>query len=244
MKQTLILTLSLLLVFPVYSQSGIKEYRKFHLSINAGWDFVQGTSNTTFSDDFTLPLTKKGFTPGIDAAYFFTKNYGIGVKYRFYKASRESSSIFEYTEQKFEKPVYQYNNNSFEETNHMVGPAFFARWSLGDSRWLVSTNAGVVYVHNQISKIQRKEYYNFIDIDGFISYPPDFPQDKRMGYSDLSGNTIGLTLSAGIRYQIFPFLGAGISANGLFASISKMEQADVSRKINRIGVSAAIDFSF
>jgi hypothetical protein len=98
MKQTLIFTLSLLLAFSVYSQSGIKEYRKFHLSVNAGFDFVQGTSNTTFSDDFTLPLTKKGFTPGIDAAYFFTKNYGVGVKYRFYKASRESSSTSEYTE--------------------------------------------------------------------------------------------------------------------------------------------------
>ncbi len=244
MKQTLILTLSLLLAFPVYSQSVIKEYRKFHLSVDAGWDFVQGTSNTILSNDFTLPLTKKGFTPGIDAAYFFTKDYGIGVKYRFYKASRESSSYSEYTEQTFEDPVYEYNNNSFKETTHLVGPAFFARWSLGSTKWIVSTNAGVVYLHDKISKIQRKEYYGFINKEGLISYPPDFPESKRLGYSDLSGNTIGFTLSAGIRYQIFPFLGAGVSANGLFASISKMEQANVSRKINRIGVSATIDFSF
>ncbi len=244
MRQTFIFTLSMILALSAYSQSELKEYRKFHLSVAAGWDFVQGTSNTTFSDNFTLPLTKRGFTPAIDAAYFFTKNYGIGVKYRFYKASRESSSYSEYTAQTFEDPVYEYNNNSFKETTHLVGPAFFARWSLGDSKWIVSTNVGALYVHNKISEIQRKEYYGFINKEGLISYPPDFPQSKRMGYGDLSGNTIGLTLSAGIRYQIFPFLGAGISANGLFASMSKMEQADISRKINRIGVSAAIDFSF
>ncbi|MDR1090092.1 MAG: hypothetical protein LBL79_03375 [Prevotella sp.] len=244
MKQTLILTLSLLLAFPAYSQSGIKEYRKFHLSVDAGFDFVQGASNTTFSDDFTLPLTKKSFTPGIDAAYFFTKNYGVGVKYRFYKASRESSSISYYTEQTFEYPVIEENKNSFKEITHLVGPAFFARWSLGTTKWIVSANVGVVYVDNKISKILREEYYSFINMDEIIFYPSEFPQSEKVGYGDLSGSTIGLTLSAGIRYQIFPFLGAGVSANGLFASISKMEPVDVSRKINRIGVSAAIDLNF
>ena len=244
MRRTFIIVLSILFTLSIYSQSLSKsyEYRKIHLSINAGWDFVQGTSNTILSNDFTLPLTKKGFTPGIDAAYFFTKNYGIGVKYRFYKASRESSSISEYAELESEGTVYEIQASSFEDKTHMVGPAFFARWSLGDSRWIVSTNAGAVYVHNELSKIYR------LIARRYIPNKPVFgPSDgltQVMGYSDFSGNTIGLTLSAGIRYQIFPFLGAGISANGLFASISKMEEADVSRKINRIGVSAAIDFSF
>ena len=95
MKRTLVTVLSILCTLSIYSQSlnGSSEYRKIYLSINAGWDFVQGTSNTTFSDNFTLPLTKSGFTPGIDAAYFFTKNYGVGIKYRFYKKSWESTSI-------------------------------------------------------------------------------------------------------------------------------------------------------
>lgn len=243
MRRTLVTVLSILCALSIYCQSlnRSSEYRKIHLSINAGWDFVQGTSNTTFSDDFTLPLTKKGFTPGIDAAYFFTRNYGVGIKYRFYKASRESSSYSEYTDS--EGTAYEIQASSFKDKTHMVGPAFFARWSLGDSKWIVSTNAGAVYVHNELSEIFRvvARLYKLEE------WTPDLSEANSTqitGYGDLSGNTIGLTLSAGIRYQIFPFLGAGISANGLFASMSKMEQVDISRKINRIGVSAAIDFSF
>jgi hypothetical protein len=127
----------------------------------------------------------------------------------------------------------------------MVGPAFFARWSLGNPKWIVSINAGVAHVYNQTKKV-RKEHYYFAYIDEIFLIPSDFPRDEKMHY-DRSGNTIGFTLSAGIRYQILPILGAGVSANGLFASISEM-QLDISRKINRkinrIGVSAAIDFSF
>lgn len=243
MRRTFITALSILCTLSIYSQSLSKssEYRKIHLSINAGWDFVQGTSNTILSNDFTLPLTKKGFTPGIDAAYFFTKNYGVGIKYRFYKASRESSSYSEHTDS--EGTTYEIQANSFKDKTHMVGPAFFARWSLGDSRWIVSTNAGAVYVHNELSKIYRFVARGYI-LNEPIFGPSDNNSTQVIGYGDLSGNTIGLTLSAGIRYQIIPFLGAGISANGLFASMSKMEQVDISRKINRIGVSAAIDFSF
>ncbi len=246
MKRTLVTVLSILCTLSIYSQSlnGSSEYRKIYLSINAGWDFVQGTSNTTFSDNFTLPLTKSGFTPGIDAAYFFTKNYGVGIKYRFYKKSWESTSITEYTEPGYDGIVYNIQGCSFKDETHMVGPAFFARWSLGDSRWRVSTNAGVVYVHNKISEILSATAIRYVPNEPVFGPTDPNNSTALIDYGDLSGGTIGFALSAGIRYQILPFLGAGISANGLFASISKMEPVDVSRKINRIGVSAAIDISF
>lgn len=87
-----------------------------------------------------------------------------------------------------------------------------------------------------------------------INIPDDFPNNEAISWNDLKGNTIGFTVSAGIRYQIIPLLGVGISGNGIFGSLSKMksynhstgkdEKGSISRKINRLGISAAIDFSF
>lgn len=247
--------LSLFLTLQAYCQSGSNnsEYSKFYLSLNAGWDFTLGKSNTVLSEDFTLPLTKNGFTPGLDAAWFFSKNYGVGVKYRYYAASRKDIS-WEYTEETFEYPVYEWINMSQKEKVHAFGPAFFARWSFGSPKWVFSANAGLMYLHDKLSKIEKAVHYH-IDIPSDVLYDLNkYPQNSYIGYVDHFGNTIGFAFSAGIRYQIIPLIGVGINANGLFGSLSEMkyenritgkqETANLSRKMNRIGIFAAIDFSF
>ncbi|HBX44511.1 hypothetical protein [Limibacterium fermenti] len=253
MKTERLLTaaLCMLLIFPMYGQS-VKngaEYRRFYLAVHAGPDFALGASNTILSEKLLLPATKRGFSPGFDGAWFFTKNYGVGVKYAFYKSNYEEESYREFTEQAYDSPVYEYKSLSFKEEIHIVGPAFYARWPLGNSKWMIVTNAGVVLLHDKLSRIEKETRYI---VSGYVS-PEQFPGEK-IGAADHKGITAGFALSAAIRYQLAPFAGISIQTNGLYGSVSKMEyynqweeryeNGDISRKIRRIGLSAAIDFCF
>jgi len=263
-KQFLLTILSVFFILPIHSQSveNSTEYRKFYLSLNAGLIFPSGTSNTVLSEDFTLPFAKRLFVPGLDGAWFFTKNYGIGIKYRLSKKKITEESCFEYTEQTYDQPLYEDTKISFKETSHFAGPAFFARWSLGESRWMIVANAGIGYFHDKLSNIDLKDDYQLppgVFLHSTDGYDYDdqgnrYPQSKHMGVDDLTGTSIGFSLSAGIHYRITPLIGAGLNANGFFASISRMkyqddltgkyETTEISRNITQAGLSASIDFSF
>ncbi|MDR1714486.1 MAG: hypothetical protein LBS20_01425 [Prevotella sp.] len=258
-KQYFIAALSLLFVFPVYSQSvktDLLEQRKFVLSVHAGLDFPLGTSNTVLPHDLPVPFAKRGFIPGMDGAWFFTENYGVGVKYRYYMANDYKYSYSEYTEQTYEYPVFEKKEMSFYERTHAFGPALFARWPLGSSKWVVSANAGVMYMYNKLYHIKQKTRYDILYDYYTLFDDSEYPHAHEGQWDNIAGNTFGLSLSAGIRYRITPLISAGVSANGLFGSLSLSEikryslidnryaTTDISRKINRIGLSAAIDFNF
>jgi hypothetical protein len=235
------------------------NYRKFRISVNAGMDYALGASGTVlpFPDwrDFTIP-SSKGFGAELDGAYFLTKNYGVGLKYRFFLANGKHSSLSEYAdlEDEYDYPVSELTTTSFREQTHVFGPAVYARWFLGQSKWNVSANSGVVYLYNKLSNINGKVEYAGYYPNGATFGPPRQPNSSSFGMGDRTGATVGLTLSAGIRYQLSPLIGIGISAEGLFASLSRMkylnlfsegyETVDIARKINRTGVSAGIDFNF
>jgi hypothetical protein len=258
MKIKLYLTAALitLFAFPVHSQSEetTAEQTKFYLSVNAGLDLSLGTSNTVLSHNLSLPSTNWGFEPGIDGAWFFSENYGVGIKFRFYMASYKKSSYSEYTEQTYEYPVFEYKLLSFYERTHAIGPAFFARWPLGSSKWVVSANAGAMYLYNKLCYINQ--YTQYLTDAPNLMDASQYPEDHYESFSNLTGNTFGLSMSAGIRYRFTPLISAGVSANGLFGSLSlsemkrynltdnRYETTDIPRKINRIGLSAAIDFNF
>ena len=240
-KQILLAALGALLIFPAYGQSGKvdSEYRKFYFSLNGGLLPSFGTSNTTVFEFFTLPFSKNILVPGFDGAYFFTKNYGVGIKYRFNRGHNDNTAMFEYMGQ-------IYTETKFNETLHYAGPAFFAKWQLGESRWTILTNLGVGYIHDKLFKM--------LQAVGYIDEMTQYVYSTLAGSTDLMGTSIGFSASAGIHYRILPFIGVGIDANGLFSSISRMkyknifngkyETSDISRKISRAGLSASIDFSF
>jgi hypothetical protein len=256
-KQILFAAFCAVSVFSAHSQSGKSnpDYQKFYLSIDAGQDYALGTSNTVLSPEFTLPFAPKGFGAGVDGAYFFTKNYGVGVKYHFYTADEKNTSRSEYITDAYDVPVYKYVTYSFDEKTHFFGPAVYAKWSLGKSKWRISANVGVVYLYNKLSKIKR-------DVDYVPAYPPGtvwfddgttLPSAERKTFAFELLPTVGFTLSAGIQYQITPIIGIGVYANGISASQSSkyynysFEESNatyLSRKINRTGLSAGINFSF
>ncbi len=254
-RQILVVVFILFFTSLTYSQSKKDSpvYRKFYLSPSVGWSYALGNSNTVLFEDFTLPYIKTGFTPGLDAAWFFTKNYGIGMTYRFYTASTHEIFYSEYTKKVYEYTFYESEEYLFDEKTHIFGPVVYARWPLGKSKFMFSGNTGAVFLHNKLSKLYgstcilspEKNLVRTID---------DPPLFRSWTCADHTGTTIGFTLSAGIRYQITSLIGMGMYANGLFASLSQMEyyneqdgkyeSLNISRKINRVGFSVAVDFSF
>lgn len=235
------------------------NYRKFRIFVDAGLDYSKGKSGTllplSYAGNWDLPSSSKGNGAGFDGAYFLTKQYGVGLKYRYFKADNEQFILSEYedVENKYDYPILQLKTDLFREQTHIFGPAVYARWFLGQSKWNVSTNAGVVFLYNKLSKVKKNIVYHQ-ELD-----PNRIYSQEELLFSlyyvlrDHTGTTVGFTLSAGIRYQLTSAIGIGVSANGLFASLSKMkllnyfeeyETADISRKVNRIGFSAGIDFNF
>jgi opacity protein-like surface antigen len=238
------------------------DYPKFRIFIDGGLDYSLGASGTVLQPhpglSIALPSASKGIGAGFDGAYFLTKNYGIGLKYRFFTANTNQISPwseYEDVEDEYEYPIVEQSTSSFKEQTHVLGPAVYARWFLGQSKWNVSANAGVVYLYNKLSSISKKTNYHVFLPDGSYSFGKYSPNNLWVFGYDHIGATVGFTLSAGIRYQLTPAVGIGVSANGLFASLSQMKwlgedleeeyiTTDVSRKISRIGISAGIDFSF
>ncbi len=220
------------------------NFKKIDLSFHAGVDYPIGTSNTVGVDpDFRLPFAHK-WSGTFDGAYFFTKNYGVGLKYHFFSAKDEGVGLLR------PNTIYGY---TMKEATHFIGPALYGRWMLGHTKWEIPVNISLGYVRNTLSDLQ--EVYRVVD-----QLEPDglslggSSNTAVYGHNDMKSNTIGVMFSAGIRYRILPFLGIGVYGNGMFASADKQHSTnfltgqpvtiDNPRKMNRIGFSAGLDICF
>jgi hypothetical protein len=197
MKKLTIILLWFIVGSSVYSQNA--EYKKFYLSIKAGLDYSLGTSNTVLDADFDpliAPFAKKGFGGTLEGAYFFTPNYGIGMKYHLFSTDCKDKSMTHIIHDlnKKEKDVLfdKYTVSSFDEITHIVGPALFGRWNLGETKLSVLANVGVGYVYNKLSKIEQKIRY-LPSNKNFWWSDENAPRDVKRGWGDLTGTTFGAT---------------------------------------------------
>ena len=226
----------LITCFPVFGQT--TEYKKIKLSLSAGMDYPIGTSDTPgVGSEIILPFSK-GFSATFDGAYFFMKNYGVGLKYHYFsaKVKNEWQQI---------RPNEKYVEFTFNETTQFIGPAFYVICTLSDSKWEIPANIGIGYVYNKISNHHEKVYE-------FAT--PNFPDMKHYGITDMTSNTAGVVISAGIRYRITPTVNVDVYTDGMFSNTKKQNitnillnepaTIDVSRKMNRIGFSAGLNFNF
>jgi len=254
-KQILLTLFSLFFIFPAYCQdkNNSSEYRKFYLSKNDGYSYTFGTSNFVSIEDLEIPFKKSIFTPGFDGAYFFSKNYGIGMKIRLNIGEYNGGVVSEYTDQTYNYVEIKGNAISLKEFSFFVSPALFAKWSLG-GRWMLSANAGVGCFYNNVYNVEYAvAYINFKETDTYIFQPSNSSLTSNyVTDTDLNGISIGFSASAGIHYRIIPLIGIGIDANGFFASTNphvkdltgEYGRTEIKRKINQLGVSASIDFYF
>jgi hypothetical protein len=132
MKRFIIILTLVLAIQTAYGQDTV--YKKIYLSVSGGKDFPIGTPNSGFTCDneyYPFPLAK-GTGLGFNGAYFFSQHYGIGLKYHFFTAKFEDNETFD--------PNNQYSQYSFHENIHLIGPAIYGRWILGNSRWDILAN--------------------------------------------------------------------------------------------------------
>ncbi|MDR3094474.1 MAG: hypothetical protein LBU62_07555, partial [Bacteroidales bacterium] len=182
------------------------------------------------------------------------KNYGAGLKYGFNTAKGEDHFFSEYidTENVYDYPIFGYHTTSFKEQTHFFGPAAYARWYLGGTQWSVPANIGIVYLYDKLSKLKKGNEYHYTN-PPYYSFLLSPPASNISTYGDLTGIAIGVTFSVGANYQLIPAIGIHVSVNGMFASMSKMNSTDmfdepvtvdVSRKFNRIGFAAGLNYNF
>ncbi len=226
--------------FAVRSQTDNNDYKKFRISANVGRDYALGSSNTVLStpflSEFTLPYASSGLGLGFSTAYFFSANYGIGLKYHFYTANGKFETL---------KPDERYTwidqNLSFKEQSHFFIPAVYGRWSLFNSKWEILSNIGIAYLYNNLSEIKSEsrvlvpEQIQFTEMLSYSSF-----YSENITFDDIGDSAFGLAVSASICYRITPVIGIGLCADGFFASLNN---DFVQRRINRIGISAEVNFN-
>ncbi|MDR2853802.1 MAG: hypothetical protein LBV31_00675 [Prevotellaceae bacterium] len=243
MKRSLIILSWLIIGCSAYSQS--TEYKKIYLSISGGLDFSIGTSNSkVFGSDFIIPFAKNGWGGSFEGAYFFSQNYGVGVKYHLYSAdyndSHSSSFLWDANEDWQNVTMSKRTTIKFDETTHFVGPAVFGRWTFGETKWSALANISVGYIYNKLSKVKRNIDYGGYPTMTFFN-ATEWPPIRTREGAAVDGTTFGITYSAGINYQIISAIGIHISVNGMAASIS---EEPISRKLNRVGLAAGLNYSF
>ncbi len=221
------------------------NYKKINLSFHAGVDYPVGTSNTQGIDpDYRLPFVHK-WSGTFDGAYFFTKNYGVGLKYHYFSGDGEDIEFIS---------PNRVQGYGMKETTHFVGPAMYGRWTLGNTRWVIPVNVSLGYVRNTLSDlVEVHGTINFPDPDEF-DFGPVEDEINVYGSNNLKSNSIGVMFSAGICFRLLPWLGIGVYGNGMFASADKQHSTDLffgksitvdnPRRMNRIGFSAGLDFCF
>jgi hypothetical protein len=226
----------------ITNQNALK-HKKVYLSVSAGKDYSIGTSNTGFifneeNNYYPLPFSK-GFGGSFNGAYFFSQNYGAGMKYHLYKARFADNTTFD--------PYNEFVLYVFDEMTHFVGGAAYGRWTLATSRWETMADISVGYVYNKLSKITALVYNHMHETGQRQQYANIYP------IGNISGGTIGVMFSAGIQYQITSSIGIGVSGHGMFTSLPARDISDsffrkignnTSRKPNRIGVSGGLNFKF
>jgi hypothetical protein len=247
MKSTsFIVFLWLVACFSVFGQTA--DYQKFSLSVHVGKDFPLGKSNTPGQEPGYVFPVSSGFGATFDGAYFFTKNYGIGVKYHLF--STKVRDQFEWI-----IPDDKYVEFTFNETTHFIGPAFFGKWTLGNTKWEIPVSIGIGFVSNKLSKhMEFIRYITYIDPNNPVIIEPDPDRmDAKYHLNDMSSHSAGIAWSAGVCYRIFPALGISVHADGLFSNTKKQKTTDwldepitidLPRKMNRIGISTGLSYHF
>lgn len=214
------------------------KYKRVYLSVSAGKDYPVGTSSGAgfiFNEEnnrYPVPFTS-GFGASFSGAYFFSRNYGAGMKYYFYSAGFDDKETFDH-----DNEFAQY---SFDEMTHFVGAAIYGRWTPGRSKWEITADIAAGYVQNKLSNMWAR-IYNWMYESGRRQGVP-----KVYSIENITGNTAGIMFSAGIRYRITSVIGIGVFGHGMFASLSRQVSKNgnnTSRTLNRIGISTGLNFNF
>jgi opacity protein-like surface antigen len=253
MKKQVIIFALLCCCITGFSQNS--DYQKLVFSISGGMNFPWGKNGSQI--DFTRPYSKedpfkgspilfpaqKGFTGNIEAAYYFSRHWGLGITY-LYDDSNVNSEESNWVPSSLNNPENRMEATQleFDENHHFIAPAFFGRWKLDHAgKWALYSSLAVGYLYCKLSDIEGIRAYRY-------SYPTDHAinlelgtatETYGLGYPDIDNFSVGFNISAGIAYHINDNVGILLKASELYSHVPRM-----SRNINRLGITAGVSFSF
>lgn len=230
MKQICIAALFLLTCFTsVQAQHKNDDLPRFRIAFQGGWSYRLAKVADVGDADLKeyIKGLKSGFHLGVDGAFFFTENYGAGLKYAYFNAKNEIGNVTVTTNTGEVKTGLMQDKINV----HYFAPEFYSRFPFADNKLVLLAGASIGYLRY---------------VDNATLVDP----------LTISGGTVGLGLDIGLDYMITPHFGIGANLGLIGGSISSLKYKDATgeREVNlddnqrenltRLDVSAGVRWCF
>ncbi|WP_298735729.1 outer membrane beta-barrel protein [uncultured Chitinophaga sp.] len=230
MKQICIAAFILLSsVTSVYAQHKNDDLPRFRVSLQGGWSYrIAKTADVgdAFLKDYINGL-RSGFHAGADGAFFFTKNYGAGLKYAYFNTRNEIANVTVTTIDGETKTGLMRDKINI----HYFAPEFYARFPFADNKLVLLAGASIGYLRYVDNAVLVDE-------------------------AQITGGTAGAGFDVGLDYMITPHFGIGANLGLIGGSISNVKYRDANgerdveldnnqrENLTRLDVSAGVRWYF
>lgn len=178
---------------PIYVLPGFKDFTQFKIGIHGGLGWL----TAKLSDDIPEELVpynkqlKSGFNYGANAAWFFSKHYGIGVGASIFRSKNAFSGYILYED---EDGNTQYGRISDDIKLSYIGSSFYYRFLMPNLNDELSFDISIGYLTYNIEKTY---------VDDFIIKSNTFSFDLGAGYDFNIQENFYLYLYVALRGGLF-----------------------------------------
>lgn len=202
MKPVCIAALFLLTCFnAVFAQSrkNDDELPRFRIAFQGGWSYrvakVADVGDAVLEE--YLKGLKPGFHLGVDGAFFFTENYGAGLKYAYFNAKNEIDNVTVTTRTGETKTGLMQDKVNI----HYFAPEFYSRFPFAENKLVLLAGASIGYLR-------------YVD-NGMVVDP-----------ITITGGTVGVGFDIGLDYMITPRFGVGANIGLIGGSLGSLKYND------------------
>lgn len=114
-------------IIPKTAIIGLDDYKRYKVGIHGGLGWLIAPLSNDIPEEL-VPYSrqlKSGFNYGINASYYFSKNYGVGLVANFFKTKNSFSGHIIYED---DEGYTQYGRISDDINLIFIGPAFYYRF--------------------------------------------------------------------------------------------------------------------
>jgi opacity protein-like surface antigen len=230
MKQICTAALFLLSCFTsVHAQHKNDDLPRFRISLQGGWSYRLAKVADVGDADLKeyIKGLKSGFHLGADAAFFFTENYGAGLKYAYFNTKNEIANVTVTTATGETKTGLMRDKVNI----HYFAPEFYSRFPFAENKLVLLAGASIGYL---------RYVDNAVLVDDL----------------KISGGTVGVGFDIGLDYMITQHFGIGANLGLIGGSISNLKYKDATgerevdlddnqrENLTRLDVSAGLRWCF
>jgi hypothetical protein len=177
-----------------------RSFPRFRIALGGGLGYRLAAVSSEISDEFLRNYIKKlklGYQFNVDAAGYFNRYVGLGVKANVFKASNEEFDVIQIDQQT--GAVIKIGEMSNKTTTLFVSPAFFARFISERSGNALVMSASIGYIHYWDNAVFGTPYL-------------------------LEGGTLGISYDIGYDFRLNEFLLIGLQGGFTLGTLSSYRQ--------------------